>query len=346
MQNNDLTKTQSYHYHLPEELIAQKPISGRSASRLLVAHRFSKELEHRHFTDILEYLRPGDMLVRNNTRVIPARLLGRKPTGAQVEVFLLNQIDATHWECLVKPGRRLMPGAEIQFCPGFSASIDATGEEGTRIVSFQWEGDFWQTIEDHGKMPLPPYIHRSATEADKVTYQTIYAQTRGSVAAPTAGLHFTDDVLQQIREKGVEIADVLLQVGLGTFRPVKTDDIAAHTMHSEFCSISPETAIQINKAKAEGRRVIAVGTTSTRTLESFAQDGKVRSGSHFTDIFIYPGKELHIIDGLLTNFHMPESTLLMLVSAFAGYETIMHAYKIAVEMRYRFFSYGDAMLLI
>jgi S-adenosylmethionine:tRNA ribosyltransferase-isomerase len=346
MQNKDLTKRSSFFYHLPEELIAQHPVPGRASSRLLVAHRHSLELEHKQFADILNYLKPGDVLVRNNTRVIPARLLGAKSTGAKVEVFLLNQIDPTHWECLVKPGRRLLPGAEIVFSNDFSAHIKSVGEEGTRIVEFSWQGDFWKTIDAMGHMPLPPYIQREATERDKETYQTVYAHTRGSVAAPTAGLHFTDEILHQLQTNGIQTLDVLLHVGLGTFRPVKTDDITAHAMHSEFCSISPQTAAAINQAKDEGRRIIAVGTTSTRTLESFAADGRVRSGSHFTNIFIYPGKELQIIDGLLTNFHMPESTLLMLVSAFAGYDTIMHAYRQAVEMRYRFFSYGDAMLLI
>lgn len=346
MQNNDLTKRSSYFYNLPEELIAQYPVPGRATSRLLVAHRHTMELEHRTFSDLLDYLKPGDVLVRNNTRVIPARLLGTKSTGAHVEVFLLNQIDETHWECLVKPGRRLLPGAKITFSDSFSAEIESVGEAGTRVVAFHWQGDFWKTIDALGRMPLPPYIQREATENDKETYQTVYADTRGSVAAPTAGLHFTDAVLHQISQKGIQLLDVLLHVGLGTFRPVKTDDITKHTMHSEYCSISPQTAAAINQAKDEGRRIIAVGTTSTRTLESFAENGRLQSGSHFTNIFIYPGKKLQIIDGLLTNFHMPESTLLMLVSAFAGYETIMHAYRQAVEMRYRFFSYGDAMLLL
>ncbi|MCK4956592.1 MAG: tRNA preQ1(34) S-adenosylmethionine ribosyltransferase-isomerase QueA [Candidatus Cloacimonetes bacterium] len=341
-----LTKKSSYHYDLPEELIAFEPNENRSGSRLMHLQKDSGAVSHHNFSDLVSFLHEGDVIVLNNTKVIPARLLGKKPTGAEVEVFLLNQIDTNKWECLVKPGRKLKPGAEVIFSENLSCKILDYADEGGRIVEFEWAGDFWQILENVGHMPLPPYIKREAVEQDKQTYQTVYAEKRGSVAAPTAGLHFTDELLSQLEQKGVEIVEVMLHVGLGTFRPVKEDDILNHKMHSEYCQISAKSAQKINTAKQEGRRIIAVGTTSTRTLESFAKDGLVESGAKWTEIFIYPGIKLQIIDGLITNFHMPESTLMMLVSAFAGYENIMNAYKIAVKEKYRFFSYGDSMLIL
>ncbi len=343
---NDLTKTSSYWYHLPTELVAQYPVENRSESRLLKLDKITGAVSHHTFSDIIDFLETGDVLVINKTKVIPARLFGSKSTGAKVEVFLLNQLEEDTWECLVKPGRRLQIGAKINFSENFKAEIIDHAEEGGRIVKFIWDGNFWEQLDTFGKMPLPPYIKREAIEKDKETYQTIYAEERGSVAAPTAGLHFTPEVMEKIRLKGIEILEVTLRVGLGTFRPVKSDNIEDHIMHSEFCQISTETAEKINKAKSENRRILAVGTTTTRTLESFAENGKVNAGSHWTNIFIYPGKKIQIIDGLITNFHMPESTLMMLVSAFAGYKNIMNAYKIAVNEKYRFFSYGDSMVII
>jgi S-adenosylmethionine:tRNA ribosyltransferase-isomerase len=341
-----LTKKSSYYYHLPPELIAQYPKDKRDESLLLCLDRKTGKIEHTKFKKITNYFHKGDVLVLNKTKVIPARLLGHKTTGAKVEIFLLNQKSSDSWECLVKPGRKLKIGSRVEIAKDFTAQVIDYAQEGARIVKFNWQGDFWDNLEKYGKMPLPPYIKREAEDKDKQTYQTVYAKVRGSVAAPTAGLHFTQQILAELAAKGVEIVEVILDVGLGTFRPVKTDDIQYHKMHSEHCQISQHTAQRINLAKDEGRRVIAVGTTSTRTLESFAENNRVQAGSHWTDIFIYPGKKIQIIDGLLTNFQMPESTLLMLVSAFAGYENIMNAYKIAVEKKYRFFSYGDAMLII
>ncbi len=345
--NKALSDRISYNYNLPAELIAQYPLENRSESRLLVLNRQSGEIEHRIFHEIENYLRAGDVLVLNKTRVIPARLKGRKSTGAEIEILLLNQLNETEWECLVKPGRRLKPGDRIYISENLSAEIMAFGEEGSRIVRFEYEGDFFLILQIIGKVPLPPYIAREATERDKETYQTVYAQVPGSVAAPTAGLHFTHLLLGKLKNAGVIITEVYLNVGLGTFRPVKSEKIQDHRMHSEFCQISENVARIINQAKAENRRIICVGTTSTRTLESFAENGYVANGAHYTDIFIYPeGRKLQIIDGLLTNFHLPESTLLMLVSAFAGYDNIMRAYQVAISQKYRFFSYGDAMLII
>jgi S-adenosylmethionine:tRNA ribosyltransferase-isomerase len=342
----DLTKTNSYWYDLPSELVAQFPVENRSESRLLKLDKQTGKVSHHTFSNITDFLKSGDVLVVNKTKVIPARLLGKKSTGANVEVFLLDQIDDNTWECLVKPGRRLQIGAEITFSEDFKAEIIDHTADGGRIVKFSWTGDFWKQLDKIGKMPLPPYIKRESIEKDKETYQTIYAEERGSVAAPTAGLHFTPELMQKIKDKGIEVLEVILRVGLGTFRPVKSENIEDHTMHSEFCQISEQIAGKINQAKSEGRRIIAVGTTTTRTLESFAKNGKVQSGSHWTDIFIYPGKDLQIIDGLITNFHMPGSTLMMLVSAFAGYDNIMKAYKIAIAEKYRFFSYGDSMVIL
>lgn len=346
MQRMSLTKRSSYWYDLPAEFIAQHPKDNRSESRMLVLDKKNGKVVHEKFSNIIDHLLPSDILVVNNTKVIPARLFGTKSTGAKVEVFLLEQKTENRWECLVKPGRKLQIGAEIIFNEDLKAKIIDHAEEGGRIVEFYWEGNFWDILEDIGNVPLPPYIKRESTNKDKETYQTVYAEKRGSVAAPTAGLHFTKPLMKQIKEKGIEILEVVLHVGLGTFRPVKTDDIKDHIMHSEHCQITKEVAAEINQAKKDGRRIIAVGTTTTRTLESFAENGHLKSGSHWTNIFLYPGKEIQIIDGLITNFHMPESTLMMLVSAFAGYENIMNAYKIAVEEKYRFFSYGDSMLIL
>ena len=343
----DLSKKSSYYYELPPELIAQYPVEKRSESRLLVVDKTTGRIEHHIFHEIEHYLKAGDVLVINKTRVIPARLHGNKDTGAEVEILLLNQQQDNVWECLVKPGRRLKPGSKVIINEALQAEILSYGEEGSRIIEFDYQGDFFDILQKVGKVPLPPYITREATEKDKLTYQTVYAEIPGSVAAPTAGLHFTYNLLTRLRHKGVIITEVDLNVGLGTFRPVKNDNIQDHIMHSEYCHIDEVTAQIVNKAKAEGRRIISVGTTSTRTLESFAENGIVSKGAHFTDIFIYPGgRNIQIIDGLLTNFHLPESTLLMLVSSFAGYENIMNAYQTAIENKYRFFSYGDAMLII
>ncbi|MCD4796209.1 MAG: tRNA preQ1(34) S-adenosylmethionine ribosyltransferase-isomerase QueA [Candidatus Cloacimonetes bacterium] len=346
MQKTSLTKKSSYWYQLPPELIAQYPKDKRSTSRLLYLNKNTGDISHHKFTDILELLNPSDVLVLNRTKVIPARLLGKKTTGAKVEVFLLNQKSDKTWECLVKPGRRLKVGTEVEFSDSLKGKIIDRTEDGERLVEFDWEGDFWKILEKVGKTPLPPYIKRESIEKDKETYQTVYARERGSVAAPTAGLHFTKELLDKIEQKGIEIIEVLLHVGLGTFQMVKTENIAEHRMHSEFCRITEETAEKINKAKSQGRRIVAVGTTSIRTLESFAENGKIKPGAHWTDIFIYPGKKLQIVDGLITNFHLPYSTLLMLVSTLAGYENIMNAYQVAIREKYRFFSYGDAMLIL
>ncbi len=341
-----LKERSNYYYELPEQLIAQYPLKNRSESKLLYLNKESGDREHLKFTQIVDLLVPGDVLVLNTTKVIPARLLGTKTTGAKVEVFLLHQIENMDWECLVKPGRRLKNGAKVIFNDNLTGEIIGYGDEGSRIVRFEAKGDFWEALEIHGRVPLPPYILRESNDEDKENYQTVYADKKGSVAAPTAGLHFTDELLKLIKDKGVILTEVNLRVSLGTFRPVKTENIEEHIMHKEYCEISQKSAEIINKAKDEGRRVIAVGTTSTRTMESFADGCKVKPGGHWTDIFIYPGKEVKVIDGLITNFHMPESTLLMLVSAFAGYDNVMNAYKEAVRMEYRFFSYGDAMVIL
>ncbi|MCD4817510.1 MAG: tRNA preQ1(34) S-adenosylmethionine ribosyltransferase-isomerase QueA [Candidatus Cloacimonetes bacterium] len=342
----DLTNKSSYYYNLPKELIAQFPEDIRTNSRLLSLNKSTGEITHQNFHNIGSLLRDDDVLVLNNTKVILARLFGHKTTGAKVEVFLLNQLTPNRWECLVKPGSKLQIGAEIIFNEQLSVKIIDFSQGGSRIVEFYFEGDFWEILEIIGNMPLPPYIKRDSEEKDKTTYQTVYAKERGSVAAPTAGLHFTNDLITKLQKRGITFLEVILHVGLGTFRPVKSEKIIDHKMHSEHCQISQKTADFINKAKFEKRRIIAVGTTTTRTLESFAENNIIKAGSHWTDIFIYPGKELQIIDGLITNFHMPESTLLMLISAFAGYENAMRAYKIAVEEKYRFFSYGDSMLIL
>jgi len=339
-------KTSDFHFDLPKELIAQDPLEDRSSSRLMVLHWRSGRIEHKVFTDIAEYLNEGDCLVRNNTKVIPARLFGTKEgTQAGIELLLLKRLDGDRWETLVKPGKKAKIGTKIQFGEGIlTGEIVDIVEEGNRIIQFSYTGIFEEILDQLGEMPLPPYItHRLE---DKQRYQTVYAKQEGSAAAPTAGLHFTPHLLEQIRKKGVEIAEVTLHVGLGTFRPVKVEQISDHHMHSEFYSLEQTQAEKINQAKAGGHRIIAVGTTSTRTLESVADaDGYVKAASGWTQIFIYPGYHFRCIDGLITNFHLPESTLIMLVSALAGREHVLEAYAQAVQERYRFFSFGDAMYI-
>ena len=338
-------KVSDFNYNLPEELIAQTPISKRDESRLMVLNRDNETIEHKIFKDILDYLKPGDVLVRNNTKVIPARIYGKKETGANVEFLLLNNIEGDVWESIVRPGNKLHVGTKVIFGEGkLKAEILDVLEGGTRKVKFEYDGIFNEILDEIGLMPLPPYIHEELKEKDR--YQTVYAKFQGSAAAPTAGLHFTDELLEKIRQKGVEIANVTLHVGIGTFRPVKVDNIEEHHMHSEHFYIKKEDVEKINNAKKEGRRVIAVGTTSCRVLESIAdENGMVKETEEDTSIFIYPGYKFKCIDALITNFHLPESTLLMLVSALAGKEFIMNAYEEAVKEKYRFFSFGDAMFI-
>lgn len=343
-----------FDYYLPEELIAQQPTEKRDASRLLVVHRKTGELEHKHFYDIVDYLNPGDCLVMNNSKVIPARLYGtKKSTGAKIEFLLIKRIDGDKWETMVKPGKRVKPGDVISFSDDklFEAEVLEYSDEGTRIVEFKYEGIFMERLEELGRMPLPPYIERESEAKDKDRYQTVYAEEEGSVAAPTAGLHFTNEILDKAQEKGVKLAYVTLHVGIGTFRPVKVENIEEHKMHFEEYHVDDETAKLINETKAAGGRIIAVGTTSTRTLESAAEFNEetgryeVKAGGGNTGIFIYPGYEFKIIDSLITNFHLPKSTLVMLVSALYSREGILKAYETAVAEKYRFFSYGDAMFI-
>ena len=339
-------KTHDFYYDLPEELIAQTPLEKRDTSRLLVLDRETGGVTHKHFYDILDYLKPGDCLVMNDSRVLPARLLGHRPTGGAVEVLLLRDLGNKCWECLCKPGRKMQVGNEVIFGNGeLTATVKAVQEDGNRVVEFHYEGIFLEVLERLGKMPLPPYI--KAELADQERYQTVYSREVGSAAAPTAGLHWTKELLEQARAKGVKTAFVTLHVGLGTFRPVKAENILEHHMHSELCMMSAETAAILNETKAAGGRVICVGTTSCRTLESLAkEDGTFEAGSKWTEIFIYPGYTFKAMDGLITNFHLPESTLVMLVSAFAGREHVLSAYEQAVAERYRFFSFGDAMCIL
>ena len=335
-----------YDYDLPEELIAQDPLEDRSSSRLMVLDRQTGDVEHRHFTDILEYLHPGDCLVINNTKVIPARLFGVKEvTQAKIEVLLLKRKENDIWETLVKPGKKAKPGTKLVFGDGLlTAEVVDVVEEGNRLIQFHYDGIFEEILDQLGQMPLPPYITHQLK--DKNRYQTVYAKYDGSAAAPTAGLHFTKELLQKVKDMGVDIAEVTLHVGLGTFRPVKVENVLDHHMHSEFYMVSQEAADKINRAKESGHRVIAVGTTSTRTLEAAAdENGRLHETSGWTEIFIYPGYQFKVIDALITNFHLPQSTLVMLVSALAGREHVLHAYEIAVKERYRFFSFGDAMLI-
>ncbi len=338
-------KTSDYWYDLPEELIAQTPLQQRDSSRLLVLDKDSGEISHRHFYDILEYLNPGDCLVMNDSRVLPARLLGHRPTGGAVEVLLLRDLGDKKWECLCKPGRKMQVGHQVIFGDGeLTATVVEVQETGNRVIEFHYEGIFLEVLERLGKMPLPPYI--KAELADQERYQTVYSRKVGSAAAPTAGLHWTPELLEKAREKGVKTAFVTLHVGLGTFRPVQVENVLEHHMHAELCMISADTAEILNKTKSEGGRIICVGTTSCRTLESLVnEDGSFEEKSIWTDIFIYPGYEFKAMQGLITNFHLPESTLVMLVSAFASREKILRAYGEAVKERYRFFSFGDAMLI-
>ena len=339
-------KTSDFYYDLPKELIAQDPLEDRSSSRLLHLSMKDGSIEHRHFTDILDYLKAGDCLVINDTRVIPARLYGHKEgTGALIEILLLKRKKDDIWECLVKPGKKARPGAKITFGNGIlTGEILDIVEEGNRLIQFHYEGIFEEILDQLGEMPLPPYITHKLQ--DKNRYQTVYAKHDGSAAVPTAGLHFTEELLKKVQEKGVNIAHVTLHVGLGTFRPVKVDDVEQHHMHSEFYIVEEDQAELINQTKKQGGRVIAVGTTSCRTLESAAdENGVIQAGNGWTEIFIYPGYRFKMIDGLITNFHLPESTLMMLVSALAGKERIMAAYEEAVKERYRFFSFGDAMFI-
>ena len=338
-------KTHDFYYELPQELIAQTPLAQRDSSRLLVLNKADGSVEHRHFHDILDYLRPGDCLVLNNSRVLPARLLGRRSSGGAVEVLLLKDTGNDVWECLTKPGRKTPVGTELSFGEDLlTATVVGAKEDGNKLVQFHYEGIFLEILERLGKMPLPPYIKEELQDQER--YQTVYSKVNGSAAAPTAGLHFTPELLAAIEAKGVKLAWVTLHVGLGTFRPVKAEEITDHHMHAEFCTLSAETAAMLNETRAAGGRIVCVGTTSCRTIESFAAaDGSFTERSGWTDIFIYPGYRFKAMDALITNFHLPESTLIMLVSAFAGRETILNAYRIAVEERYRFFSFGDAMFI-
>lgn len=338
-------KTSDFDFYLPEELIAQTPLERRDTSRLLTLDKVTGETGHYHFYDLPQFLKPGDCLVLNNSRVLPARLIGHRPTGGVCEVLLLSDKGDNVWECLVRPGRKLRTGTQVIFGNGeLTATIEAEESDGNRLVRFHYQGIFLEILEHLGKMPLPPYI--KAELQDNERYQTVYSKVMGSAAAPTAGLHFTPELLQTIQDMGVSICYVTLHVGLGTFRPVKAEDIQDHEMHSEFCQISQETADTINRTRANGGRVICVGTTSCRTVESFAEeDGTMRARSGWTNIFIYPGYRFKVLDALITNFHLPQSTLIMLVSALAGREHVLAAYEEAVKERYRFFSFGDAMFI-
>ena len=339
-------KTSDFWYDLPEELIAQTPLQQRDSSRLLVLDRVSGEVQHRHFYDILDYLNPGDCLVLNDSRVLPARLLGHRPTGGAVEVLLLRDLGNKKWECLCKPGRKMQVGHQVIFGDGeLTATVVEVQETGNRVVEFHYEGIFLEVLERLGKMSLPPYI--KAELQDQERYQTVYSREVGSAAAPTAGLHWTPELLEKAREKGIKTAFVTLHVGLGTFRPVQVEDVLNHHMHAELCMINAETADILNKTRAEGGRIICVGTTSCRTLESLVnEDGSFEAKSKWTEIFIYPGYQFKAMQGLITNFHLPESTLVMLVSAFAGRDHVLAAYEEAVKERYRFFSFGDAMFIV
>ncbi len=340
-------KTSDFDYELPEELIAQTPVEPRDHSRLLVYHRKDGRTEHKHFYDIVDYLNPGDALVINETKVIPARLLGvKEDTGVPVEVLLLRRQNATDWEALVRPGRRLRPGTVCSFGDGLLRCevLDNVEEIGGRIVRFHCDGVFEEVLDRLGEMPLPPYIHEKLQDASR--YQTVYAKQEGSAAAPTAGLHFTPELLDRIRAKGITVVPVLLHVGLGTFRPVKVENAEEHVMHSEFCQVTPEAAETLNRIRKAGGRIVCVGTTSVRTLETMAgEDGVIVPGARDTSIFIYPGVRIKAVDALITNFHLPQSTLLMLVSALTGREEALRVYREAVRERYRFFSFGDAMLI-
>ncbi len=339
-------KTSDFYYDLPEELIAQTPVEPRDSARLLVYNRRDKTIEHKKFFQITDYLKKGDVLVVNNTKVLPARIYGHKEgTGGKIEFLLLKRLDLTHWEVILKPGRIAKPGAFFVFSEKLKARVESIGEDGSRVVEFIFDGVFEDVLAQIGEMPLPPYIHEKLQ--DKTRYNTVYSKVDGSAAAPTAGLHFTKELLEKVKAMGVEVVEVLLHVGLGTFRPVKVDDVTQHHMHSEYYSVSKEAAERINLAKSEGRRVICVGTTSVRTLESAADsNGLLSECSGNTEIFIYPPYKFKVVDGLITNFHLPESTLIMLVSALCSREEILHVYEVAVKEKYRFFSFGDATLIL
>ena len=338
-------KLSDFMYDLPEERIAQTPVEPRDHSRLMVLHRDTHEIEHKRFYDVIDYLNPGDCLVINDTRVIPARLYGERPTGGACEVLLLKQIGPKKWETLVRPGKKLKPGAEVIFGDGrLKCRVLETTDVGGRIVEFECEGTFEAALDALGEMPLPPYIHEKLQ--DRSRYQTVYARQDGSAAAPTAGLHFTPELLQRIRDKGIDVVPVLLHVGLGTFRPVKVENIEEHEMHTEYFEVTEEAARRVNAARERGGRVVAVGTTSVRTLESAARDGKLQAMRGDTNIFIRPGYRFQMVDALITNFHLPGSTLVMLVSALYDRERILDAYRVAVAEEYRFFSFGDAMLIV
>lgn len=345
-------KIDEFDYELPKELIAQKPSEKRDICRMMVLDRQEETIEHKHFYDVIDYLNPGDCLVLNNSKVLPARLFGEKEgTGAKVEFLLIKRIEGDRWETMVKPGKRLKPGDSVTFSDHFRADILDYGPDGTRIAEFRYDGIFMERLEELGKMPLPPYIERESTLEDKDMYQTVYCKEEGSVAAPTAGLHFTEELLQKAQDKGVRLAYVTLHVGIGTFRPVKCENVEDHHMHFEEYFVDEETAKTINETIIEGGRIISVGTTSTRTLESAAYHDEtfgrnlIRAGEGSTGIFIYPGYEFKVVDALITNFHLPKSTLLMLISALYDREKILEAYQAAVNEKYRFFSYGDAMLI-
>ena len=339
-------KTHDFWYDLPEELIAQTPLQKRDSSRLCVLNRENGTISHKYFFDIVNYLQPGDCLVMNDSRVLPARLLGHRPTGGAVEVLLLRDLGGKKWECLCKPGRKMQLGNVVIFGNGeLTGVVTEVKEDGNRIVEFSYDGIFLEVLERLGKMPLPPYIKQELQDQER--YQTVYSREVGSAAAPTAGLHFTNELLDQLREKGIQTAFITLHVGLGTFRPVKAENVLEHHMHSELCMMNAQTAALLNETKRNGGRVVCVGTTSCRTLESLVNnDGTFAEKSKWTDIFIYPGYQFKAMDGLITNFHLPESTLVMLVSAFAGRENVLGAYNEAVKERYRFFSFGDAMLIL
>ena len=338
-------KTSNFYYALPEELIAQTPLEKRDASRLLRLNKATGETEHRHFFDLPTYLKPGDCLVLNDSRVLPARLIGRRETGGAVEVVLLRDLGDKGWECLTRPGRKTRPGTKLIFGDGaLTAEVIDSVEDGNKLLRFSYEGIFLEVLERLGKMPLPPYIKEELSDGER--YQTVYSRETGSAAAPTAGLHFTKELLEKLTEQGVKICYITLHVGLGTFRPVKAEEIENHEMHAEFCVIPEETAHLVTETKKAGGRIVSVGTTSCRSLESFArEDGSLQPGCGWTDIFIYPGYRFKCVDSLITNFHLPESTLVMLVSALAGREQVLNAYAQAVEEKYRFFSFGDAMLI-
>lgn len=338
-------KRTDFYYDLPERLIAQTPIENRAQSRLLYLNRKTGERKHLHFYNVVDALEPGDCLVLNNSRVIPGRIMGVRDTGGAVEVLLLRELGEKYWECLTRPGRKARPGEHITFGAGLEAVVEDVVEGGNRLIRFSCDGVFNEALDRLGQMPLPPYIHEKLDDPER--YQTVYSKVPGSAAAPTAGLHFTPELLQQLRDKGVNIAFVTLHVGLGTFRPVKEEEIEDHVMHEEYCHISEETAELINRTKAEGHRVICVGTTSCRSLEALAEDdGHVPAHAGWINTFIYPGYRFKCMDGMITNFHLPESTLIMLVSAFAGRENVLAAYNEAVLEEYRFFSFGDAMLIL